>query len=141
LGASAGALLPLWWPGYPEMGAEFIVSVFAASTVGGVYNLYGAVLGGCLIGLAEVLGTSYMASWLGPWVIPYRPLVPLVAIILTLLLAPNGIPGVNWRRLFTKLRASRSKGERRGAAAEPNEAYLDAKSGRPGPPSSGERTS
>jgi branched-chain amino acid transport system permease protein len=114
LGALSGALLPLWWPGYPEMGSEFIVSVFAASTVGGVYNLYGAVLGGYLVGLAEVLGTSYMASWLGPWVIPYRPLVPLVAIIVTLLLAPNGILGVNWRGIFSR-KASRSQAKSESA--------------------------
>jgi len=104
LGAMSGALLPLWWPGYPEMGADFIVSVFAASTVGGVYSIYGAVFGGYMIGLAEVLGTSYLASQLGSWVIPYRPLIPLIAIIVTLLLAPNGFFGTNWRGILLRTR-------------------------------------
>jgi len=104
LGAMSGALLPLWWPGYPEMGTDFIVSVFAASTVGGVYSIYGAVFGGYMIGLAEVLGTSYLASWLGSWVIPYRPLIPLIAIIVTLLLAPNGVFGTNWRGILARTR-------------------------------------
>ena len=99
LGGLSGALLPLWTPGNPDMGSRLIVSIFAASTVGGVFSLYGAILGGFLIGLAEILGTSYLASWLGASVIPYRPLIPLIAIVITLLLAPSGLAGVNWRRI------------------------------------------
>jgi len=94
LGGLSGALLPLYTPGYPEMSAIIIVSVFAASIVGGLISIYGAVLGGLLMGFSEILGTSYLASFLGSWVIPYRPLIPLIAIVITLLLAPNGIMGV-----------------------------------------------
>ncbi len=103
LGGLSGALLPLWFPGNPDMGSRIIVSTFAASTVGGIYNIYGAVLGGFLIGLAEVLGTSVLATAFGPWVIPYRPLIPLIAIVITLLLAPSGLTGVNWRKLLAFL--------------------------------------
>jgi branched-chain amino acid transport system permease protein len=109
LGGLSGALLPLYTPGYPEMSAIIIVSVFAASIVGGLISIYGAVLGGLLMGLSEILGTSYLASFLGSWVIPYRPLIPLIAIVITLLLAPNGIMGVKglkteslWRRIRRK---------------------------------------
>jgi len=105
LGVLSGALIPLWQPGNPDMGSRWIVSIFASSTVGGIYSIYGAVLGGFLIGLAEILGTSYLASWLGAWVIPYRPLIPLIAIVVTLLLAPSGLAGVNWRRVAKSLRA------------------------------------
>jgi len=104
LGTLSGALFPLWFPGNPDMGSRYIVSAFAASTVGGVYSIYGAVLGGYLIGLAEVLGTTYLASWVGSWVIPYRPLIPLIAIVVTLLLAPRGIVGVRWRGLLKSAR-------------------------------------
>jgi branched-chain amino acid transport system permease protein len=99
LGGLSGALLPLYTPGYPEMSAIIIVSVFAASIVGGLNNIYGAVLGGLLMGLSEILGTSALASVLGSWVIPYRPLIPVIAIVITLLLAPNGLMGVNWRNI------------------------------------------
>lgn len=104
LGALSGALLPLWFPGNPDMGSKMIVSAFAASIIGGQLSIYGAVLGGFLIGLAELLGTSYLASWLGAWVIPYRPLIPLIAIVVTLLLAPNGLMGVNWGKLVASMR-------------------------------------
>ncbi|RJS87346.1 branched-chain amino acid ABC transporter permease [Candidatus Bathyarchaeota archaeon] len=109
LGGLSGALLPLWFPGNPDMGSRIIVSVFAASTVGGIYSIYGAVLGGFLIGLAEVLGTSSLAIMLGPWVIPYRPLIPLIAIVVTLLLAPSGLAGVNWQKIAASIRKSISK--------------------------------
>jgi len=99
LGGLSGTLLPLWFPGNTDMGTSLIVSTFAASTVGGVYSIYGAVLGGFLIGLAEILGTSYLASLVGSWVIPYRPLIPLLAIVITLLVIPSGIAGVDWRAL------------------------------------------
>jgi len=97
LGALSGALLPLWFPGNTDMGSKLIVSVFAASIVGGLTNIYGAVLGGFLIGFAELLGTNWLAMQFGPWILPYRPLVPLIAIAITLLLAPKGILGVDWR--------------------------------------------
>jgi len=106
LGGLSGALLPLWFPGNPDMGSRIIVSVFAASTIGGIYSIYGAVLGGFIIGLAEVLGTSSLAIVLGPWIIPYRPLIPLIAIGITLLLAPSGIAGVNWRKFVSSIRKS-----------------------------------
>ncbi len=79
------------------MGSKVIISVFAASIVGGLGSIYGAVLGGFLVGLAEILGTSALASEIGAEVIPYRPLIPLIAIAITLLLAPEGLTGVNWR--------------------------------------------
>ena len=109
LGALSGALLPLWFPGNPDMGTKMIVSAFAASIIGGQLSIYGAVLGGFVIGLAELLGTSFLASWLGAWVIPYRPLVPLIAIVITLLVAPKGLMGINWKQLLTSVRKRISK--------------------------------
>ena len=97
LGSISGALLPLWFPGNPDMGSGIIVSVFAASLVGGLGSIYGAVVGGYLIGLAEIFGTVGLSLELGSWVIPYRPLIPLIAIAVTLLLAPEGLMGVDWK--------------------------------------------
>jgi len=109
LAGISGGLLPLWFPGNPDIGGYLIVSTFAASIVGGLLSIYAAVLGGFLIGLAEILGTSYLASWLGAWVIPYRPLIPLVAIAITLLLAPKGLVGVDWRGIMMSVRKSASQ--------------------------------
>lgn len=109
LAGLSGALLPLWFPGNPNMGSSVIVSVFAASIVGGLGSIYGAVLGGFLIGLAEILGTRFLSANLGAWVIPYRPLIPLIAIAISLLLAPQGLAGTNWRNIVTSMRKSASR--------------------------------
>ncbi len=100
LAGLSGGLLPLHSLSNPDVGADWIISVFAASIVGGLFNIYGAVLGGYLIGLAEILGTSYMASWLGTWAIPYRRLIPLIAIAISLLLAPRGLTGLDRKRIM-----------------------------------------
>jgi len=95
----AGALMSLWFQGDPNLGPQLIPSVFAASIVGGFFSIYGAIAGGILVGLTEVLGTRFLAGEFGSWLIAYRPLIPLVFIVVTLLLAPRGLAGINWSRL------------------------------------------
>jgi len=95
----AGALMSLWFQGDPNLGPLLIPSVFAASIAGGFLSIYGAIAGGLLVGLTEVLGTRFLAGELGSWLIAYRPLIPLVFIVVTLLLAPRGLAGINWSKL------------------------------------------
>ncbi len=95
----AGALMSLWFQGDPNLGPQLIPSVFAASIVGGFFSIYGAIAGGILVGLTEVLGTRFLAGEFGSWLIAYRPLIPLVFIIVTLLIAPRGLAGINWSKL------------------------------------------
>jgi len=95
----AGALMSLWFQGDPSLGPQLIPSVFAASIVGGFFSIYGAIAGGLLVGLTEVLGTRFLAGEFGSWLIAYRPLIPLVFIVVTLLLVPHGLAGINWSRL------------------------------------------
>ena len=95
----AGALMSLWFQGDPNLGPQLIPSIFAASIVGGFFSIYGAIAGGILVGLTEVLGTRFLAGEFGSVLIAYRPLIPLVFIVVTLLLAPRGLAGVNWSRL------------------------------------------
>jgi len=102
LAGAAGALIPLWLMCNPDMGMRLIVSVFAASIVGGLMNIYGAFLGGILIGFAEVLGTSYLSILIGSEVIPYRPIIPLAIMSLMLLFAPRGLTGIPWRDLLKR---------------------------------------
>ena len=99
LAGIAGALMSLWFQGDPNLGPQLIPSIFAASIVGGFLSIYGAIAGGLLVGLTEVLGTRFLAGELGSWLIAYRPLIPLVFIVVTLLLAPRGLAGINWSKL------------------------------------------
>jgi branched-chain amino acid transport system permease protein len=103
LAGVAGALLPLYMTCNPDIGVRLLISVFAASIVGGLTNIYGAFLGGLLIGLAETLGTGYLSMMVGPWVVPYRPVIPLSLMFLTLLFTPRGLTGIEWRRMFRRV--------------------------------------
>jgi len=103
LAGIAGALMSMWFQGDPNLGALMIPSIFAASIVGGFTSIYGAIVGGILIGMSEILGTRFLAGEFGSWLIAYRPLIPLLFIVVTLLVAPRGLTGINWyrvRRLF-----------------------------------------
>lgn len=102
LAGVAGALLPLYMTCNPDIGVRLLISIFAASIVGGLTNIYGAFIGGLLIGLAETLGTGYLSILVGPWVVPYRPVIPLGLMFLMLLFAPRGLTGIDWRRLIRR---------------------------------------
>ncbi len=99
LAGIAGALMSLWFQGDPNLGPQLIPSIFAASIVGGFFSIYGAIAGGILIGITEVLGTRLLAGEFGAWLIAYRPLIPLIFIVITLFLAPRGLAGINWSKL------------------------------------------
>ena len=100
----AGALIAMWFQGDPNLGPQIIPSIFAASIVGGFLSVYGAIAGGILVGLTEVLGTRFLAGEFGIWLIAYRPLIPLLFIVVTLFFAPTGLAGINWSRLLTLLK-------------------------------------
>lgn len=103
LAGIAGSMMSLWFPGNPDLGSRIIVSVFTASILGGFFNIYGAVLGAFLVGFAEFLGIFYLSLApppLGAWVLPYRPLIPLLIMALTLIFIPKGLTSIRWRQLL-----------------------------------------
>ncbi|MEM2051617.1 MAG: branched-chain amino acid ABC transporter permease [Candidatus Caldarchaeum sp.] len=108
LGGLAGSLLALWFQGSPDYGSLLLISIFAASIVGGLQNIYGAVAGGYLLGFIEILGTRQLGITFGAWITVYRPLIPLMAMALTLIIAPQGLLAVRWRGLG-KLLVSRGE--------------------------------
>ena len=111
LGGIAGVLMALWFQGDPTLAAIMLPSVFAGSIVGGFSSIYGAILGGVIVGVSEVAGTSLLASLLGYWVVPYRPLIPFLFIIATLMVSPRGVAAI-----VEGVRERRAAGARRAAA-------------------------
>ncbi|MBA7665889.1 High-affinity branched-chain amino acid transport system permease protein LivH [subsurface metagenome] len=90
----AGALVPFCFQGGTGLGTSFLISIMGGSILGGLSSIYGAVIGGYILGLSEILGTRYLASWFGSWVTSYRILIPLIILSTTLLVAPEGIIGI-----------------------------------------------
>jgi len=84
--ASGGFLLALDTNLDPMMGLAFMIKAFAAVLLGGVGNVWGALLGGLCIGVMENLGTAFISPG-------YKDFTAFVLIILILLFRPQGILG------------------------------------------------
>ena len=104
LAGCAGALIPLRLFTNPALGQILIVSIFAASIVGGLNVIYGAFLGGLLVGVSETLIMNFLTLHLGLNA-GYRPMIPLLIMSITLLLLPEGIGGYDWSKLKKRVRA------------------------------------
>ena len=103
LGGIGGVLMSVWFQGDPYLSVILLPSVFAGSIVGGFSSVYGAILGGIIIGFSEIIGTSALSDWFGYWIIPYRPIIPFLFIIFTLLLFPKGL-SVVFEKLWARIR-------------------------------------
>ncbi len=93
LAGVSGSLLTMLIEGTTDVGSAIVVYFFAGSIVGGLYSIYGGLLGGLLIGFSERLIIFFL-----PFLQPYRSVIPLVALIVTLLIYPGGLAGVVRRR-------------------------------------------
>ncbi len=61
----AGGLYTLWLPGGTSTGSDLIVEIFASSILGGLTSIFGAIIGGLVIGASEDLVTVGMAQGFG----------------------------------------------------------------------------
>jgi branched-chain amino acid transport system permease protein len=93
LACVAGAMIPLWFQATTTSGSAIITSIMAGSLLGGFESVYGAVVGGFLVGLSEVMLTTWAQQIIGVWVGEYRPLVPMIFLVAVLLIEPNGLQG------------------------------------------------
>lgn len=87
LAAAGGILVSLLYPKIdPLMGVMPGLKAFVAAVLGGIGNITGAMLGGLILGLAEVLAVGYGQS-------TYRDAIAFIILVLILLLKPDGIMG------------------------------------------------
>ena len=89
----AGGLMLMNLKVGPVTGSDEVVSVFAASIVGGLQSLWGAVLGGYTVGLSATVLTQIATYLTGFNFTLYKRAVPLILIIIVLLVAPEGLAG------------------------------------------------
>lgn len=109
LAGLAGGLLSMVISGYPAVGMTTIVTFFSGAIVGGLYSVFGSLLGGLLIGLGEYMGIYSLSMALGGGVVAYRPIIPLIVMAITLLIYPRGLGGINWGKVKSLLLKSREK--------------------------------
>jgi branched-chain amino acid transport system permease protein len=88
----AGAGGVLWAMKYPQvnpfMGILPGLKAFIAAVLGGIGNIGGAVLGGLLLGLLEIMIVALWPGWAG-----YRDAVAFILLIILLLARPTGLLG------------------------------------------------
>lgn len=84
--AISGVLYGLTVQLRPELGFSLILPLFAAAILGGAGSLYGAVIGGLLVGLSENLSVMIIPT-------TYKPAVPFLLILLVLYFRPQGLFG------------------------------------------------
>jgi branched-chain amino acid transport system permease protein len=90
LSAAAGVLYALTNQLSPTLGHNFVLPVFAATIVGGIGSVYGAVLGGFIVGIASSLALVVLPSG-------YIPAMPFLIILFVLMLRPHGLFGEDQR--------------------------------------------
>ena len=103
LAGVAGLFLPFRISATPETGWELLLRIFAASVLGGLNSIFGAILGGYITGFAEVVGIYLLSRPPLNISTAYRPAIPFALFIVVLLVLPQGITGINWRRLKRKI--------------------------------------
>jgi branched-chain amino acid transport system permease protein len=107
----AGALIAIWTATPENNSSLIIVDIFAGSVLGGLGSVYGAIIGGLIIGAAEtyvasalsnLVSSAYGAS-VGSQVLEFQKGIPLAIMIVVLLVAPHGLTGVNWKRVGKRI--------------------------------------
>lgn len=86
LAAFAGLLIGPMWFADAHMGDAIALKAFAATIIGGFGSVPGAIAGGLFVGLAEILGASYISS-------AYKDLICFGAMVIFLVTRPQGIFG------------------------------------------------
>ncbi|WP_439596364.1 branched-chain amino acid ABC transporter permease [Falsiroseomonas sp.] len=86
LAAVAGVFAGLVGQIRPGLGFELLLPLFAAAILGGIGSVWGAVLGGFIVGLAESFSVPLFGA-------EYRAATAFLVLIAILLLRPNGLFG------------------------------------------------
>jgi branched-chain amino acid transport system permease protein len=99
IGAALAAVAGVMWAAnYSSaqfaMGFAPGLKAFSAAVLGGIGNIYGAMVGGILLGLIESLGAGYIGDLTGGFLgSNYQDIFAFVVLIIVLTLRPSGIMG------------------------------------------------
>ena len=87
MGGVAGILVGMYYNAiWPTMGYIAGIKAFAAAVLGGIGSVPGAMLGGGILGMAEVMGAGYISS-------AYRDGIAYAVMILVIIFKPSGLMG------------------------------------------------
>ncbi len=84
LACCAGVLIAPYTYARADMSATIGLKAFAAAILGGIGNLWGALLGGLILGVVEALGATYISS-------AYRDAFSFIVLFIVLFVKPTGL--------------------------------------------------
>ena len=99
IGAALAAIAGVMWAANyssAQFAMGFVpgLKAFSAAVLGGIGNIYGAMLGGILLGLIESLGAGYIGDLTGGFFgSNYQDIFAFIVLIIVLTLRPSGIMG------------------------------------------------
>lgn len=86
LGGLAGILMTPVTMVYPDLGMIILIKAFAAAVLGGFDNLLGAVIGGFILGIVELVFSYYIGT-------RFQDVIGFLVIMLILTVRPQGLMG------------------------------------------------
>jgi branched-chain amino acid transport system permease protein len=99
IGATLAAVAGVMWAANyssAQFAMGFVpgIKAFSAAVLGGIGNIYGAMLGGLLLGLIESLGAGYVGDLTGGFLgSHYQDIFAFAVLVIVLTLRPSGIMG------------------------------------------------
>ncbi|GAG56404.1 unnamed protein product, partial [marine sediment metagenome] len=87
LGGTAGVMVGMYYRQISfTMGWNYGLKAFTATILGGIGNIPGAMVGGLLLGIFEMLGSAYIST-------AYKDVFVFLILILVLIFRPRGLLG------------------------------------------------
>lgn len=99
IGAALAAIAGVMWAANyssAQFAMGFVpgLKAFSAAVLGGIGNIYGAMVGGVILGLIESLGAGYIGDLTGGFLgSQYQDIFAFIVLIIVLTLRPSGIMG------------------------------------------------
>ena len=80
----AGMLVGMTFPFYPTTGPQYLIIAFGVVVIGGMGSLVGTLIGGIILGLAQLVGGNFI----GP---TYQQLIGFLVLLVILAIRPQGL--------------------------------------------------
>ena len=80
----AGMLVGMTFPFYPTTGPQYLIIAFGVVVIGGMGSLVGTLLGGIILGLAQLVGATFLGA-------TYQQLIGFLVLLVVLAIRPQGL--------------------------------------------------
>lgn len=87
----AGMLVGQTFVFYPTSGTQYLIIAFGVVVIGGMGSIFGTLVGGLILGLAQLLGAKLFGT-------PYQTLTGYIVLLIILTLRPQGLLSKRMRK-------------------------------------------